>query len=1196
MKDVDPFCISLQETHLKLSDKFTLKGFDIFRKDSPNSDRAFRGVAVAIKQSVYSKHVEIDTPLQVVAVTVHCGITFTVCNIYLPQDNSIQIEHLLHIHKQLPKPVLYTGDFNGHNTIWGCKNVNGRGRMIECFIDSSDLLILNTGEPTFLSSTYRTYSAIDLSLCSPSLFQIIDWTVLPDPYSSDHFPLQLKLSNIFDNDNRKPRWIFEKADWSLFSALANPPPTSASNLSVENGCKAITEAILLAAESSIPKTKGFPKKTYVPWFSKDCKEAIKSRRKSFNKFRKNMNIANFIEYKKERSKCRRTLNSSKKESWKSFVDSINSSTPTNIVWNKIRKIKGIYSNTRYTLLSDGKLSDNPEVVGNMFATYYSEIYNEPAANVNNEQFDFTTDDTSLVYNIPFTMWELLSVLRNVKGSSPGPDNIHYTMIQHLPNITLTWLLNYYNHIWQCGDIPSSWLKSEVVPILKTGQDKRYPSSYRPIFLTSCLCKIMERVVNQRLKWILEKNNYIQNFQSGFRKGRSTIDHLVQLEAELQYTFVQEEQAVAVFFDMHKAFDKTNKSIILKKLKSLGFRGNLPIFIQKFLAHRHFKIRIGNTLSSDCEQINGVPQGCVLSTTLFTLAINDLGTNLPRGVRVMLFVDDLAIFYRSNDISCIKEKLQTSLNRINLWSHNSGLQFSTNKTKCVHFSRRRNTPQSPELLLNGIALPYVTSCRFLGLEFDRRLSWEEHIRTLKEKCLGKLGILKVLSGTCWGADRTSMLKIYQALICSKIDYGSFIYGSARGHNLARLNSIHHTGIRIATGAFRTSPSLSLCVESGLPPLSSRRNKLVINYLSRLYPQTTHPAHRYIFKHRFSTKFQQKINATLPLAERVTFIINHLKSINVKTIENNTPPWTYKKPQLYLQLSRSTKENTSTSDYRKRFEKIISSLPEHQLIFTDGSKSDSSTASAFVTSDSTHKFKLHQLCSVYTAEVNAIAMALQHSMNLPIKNVTLVSDSLSALKSLENMYSNHPGIQRILEIEKMMTENNKSIHYIWVPGHIGIKGNEMADKAAKDALALPGRGKNLLTPSELARPLKERIYMEWQKIWEDSPPSKLKGIKSSVKPWQTSIRGSRREEVVLTRLRIGHSKITHLHLITKEEPPRCEYCNNSLTVAHIFEQCPFYRRKLQQKNITNSVSTALGNDINNVNAVMSLFVKLEIYKHI
>ena len=132
-----------------------------------------------------------------------------------------------------------------------------------------------------------------------------------------------------------------------------------------------------------------------------------------------------------------------------------------------------------------------------------------------------------------------------------------------------------------------------------------------------------------------------------------------------------------------------------------------------------------------------------------------------------------------------------------------------------------------------------------LIFDKKLSFIPHIKYLKAKCLKSLNMLKVLSHTTWGADRTTLLQLYQSLIRSKLDYGSIVYGSARKSYLAMLDPIHHQGLRLALGAFRTSPTASLYVEADEPSLNTRREKLSLQYAIRIAENNSNPAHDVTF---------------------------------------------------------------------------------------------------------------------------------------------------------------------------------------------------------------------------------------------------------------------------------------------------------------------------------------------------------------
>lgn len=197
------------------------------------------------------------------------------------------------------------------------------------------------------------------------------------------------------------------------------------------------------------------------------------------------------------------------------------------------------------------------------------------------------------------------------------------MIQHLSRNSLLNLLNLYNRIWDEHTYPDAWSKAFIIPIPKPGKDLKDPKNYRPIALTSCLGKILEKIINTRLVYVLETRKALSPYQSGFRKGRSTIDNVLDLETRIRLAFLRRNHLVSVFFDIEKAYDRTWRYGILQDLFNLDIRSNLPIFIKNFLAYRQFRVRLGNVLSESYRQEEGVPQGSVLSVTLFSLKINNI---------------------------------------------------------------------------------------------------------------------------------------------------------------------------------------------------------------------------------------------------------------------------------------------------------------------------------------------------------------------------------------------------------------------------------------------------------------------------------------------------------------------------------------------------------------------------------------------
>ena len=149
---------------------------------------------------------------------------------------------------------------------------------------------------------------------------------------------------------------------------------------------------------------------------------------------------------------------------------------------------------------------------------------------------------------------------------------------------------------------------------------------------------------------------------------------------------------------------------------------------------------------------------------------------------------------------------------------------------------------PHLKLDGATLPYADDVKFLGMIFDSKLTWAKYIDDLNLKVKKYLNLLKVISGFHWGADKKPLLRIYDALCRSKLDYGCQIYSSASKSNLDALNVVHNMVLRICFGAFRTSPVESLYVDTYQLPLNLRREELGLRYLMRIKCNPDNPSNK------------------------------------------------------------------------------------------------------------------------------------------------------------------------------------------------------------------------------------------------------------------------------------------------------------------------------------------------------------------
>ena len=168
-----------------------------------------------------------------------------------------------------------------------------------------------------------------------------------------------------------------------------------------------------------------------------------------------------------------------------------------------------------------------------------------------------------------------------------------------------------------------------------------------------VCKILERRINTRLIWYLEKYRILDRSQCGLRKHRSTTDHLVSLEGYLRDAFAQRQQAVGLFFDLENAYETTWQYGIIRDLHRIGLRGRLPVFVSEYLGDRRIRVRIGTTLSDEFYPEEGVPTGGVLAVTCFGLKINELPSCIAKDIFKALFVDDLAICLRGLSLDNIE---------------------------------------------------------------------------------------------------------------------------------------------------------------------------------------------------------------------------------------------------------------------------------------------------------------------------------------------------------------------------------------------------------------------------------------------------------------------------------------------------------------------------------------------------------------
>ena len=335
---------------------------------------------------------------------------------------------------------------------------------------------------------------------------------------------------------------------------------------------------------------------------------------------------------------------------------------------------------------------------------------------------------------------------------------------------------------------------------------------------------------------------------------------------------------------------------------------------------------------------------------------------------------------------------------------------------------------PVLNLDNDPIQFVKEAKFLGLIWDTKLTFEPHIKYLKARCQKSL---KVLSCTEWGADRTTLLKLYRSLVRSQLDYGCIVYGSASKTALTKLDPVHNQGLRLSLGAFRSSPVESLYVEAHEPPLEIRRDKLALQYVLKLKTNPENPAYDVVFNPKHQELYKDKESATDSFGIHCKKLLKEAK-IDVGEIVINSIPdvpiWDSEPVTVDFTLSEFDKPSTSSTVFKSRFNGVKQKYLDFCHIYTDGSKVETKVASAYVCPYGTRGYRLRDGCSIFTAEVEAINKALTYVKVSTRKSFVIFSDIMSVLQAIESQESKNPLVKRVLQACREILSNGKFITFV------------------------------------------------------------------------------------------------------------------------------------------------------------------------
>ena len=958
-----------------------------------------------------------------------------------------------------------------------------------------------------------------------------DWKALNANCGSDHLPI---LTTVMINAEKRIPTTCKIISQKRLQRIIQEQKWE-KGMTIDEFTKRLQD-IVEYAEIEIPKKRHDQKK---PWWNNDCSKALALLFQLTKKFRQFGDKANYDLMSIQQKAFKKITKQAKKDGWFKYCSSITRESSLSEIWKMAKIFKG---NCQSFFFANEECDE-----------WIEDFMNKHSLPTPCNEIDFNklTENMNEYLENPIAINTVQRKIKNLKKSASGIDKISNNILKSLPVNAIEILTDIFNNIIDTGKIPENWKITKVIPLQKPGKPTNEAASKRPISIFGKVRRLFESCFLENFNKWAENENKLSPSQYGFRKGRSTRDCIANLIADIKIAWSEKKMVGAIVLDITAAYDNCNIETFVKNLNAIGAPRKTCQLTWELYSKKVNKYMVNNEFVGERTSSIGFPQGLPSSPISFNIAITKIENCLEEEVKSLQFADDIIIYYTDKNLTKIEQKLNDTLKRLEAFMSEIGLNLSKEKSKSIVFSRKHQD-QLININLGDYQIEQVQNFKYVGVVLDRKLLLNQQEK-LSSAAAGKaVNIMRSVAGTRWGIDPRCLDMLYKGCIRSKLEYCSFIYDQKK--SISKLEKVQWRACRIISGCMQSTHTQTLEVLSAIEPLKLRFNNLTSNFLNGVYSYN-HP-----LREKLETLSQKGINF---MTDKPTNLYQYEHHPYYR--QHN---WNSKNINKIRMLKiDQKKENMNEQEIKEIFEQEKhKNFSDCEIIFTDGSKKNEKTAYAFYHDREGCKSKLkinRDNVSIFVAEGLAVlkALAHMHDEHEDKKKICVISDSLSvinAIHSADNNFKRHFVIGQILNLIEVMKTKNIEISLLWVPSHKGIKGNEIVDKLAQQAIEEPEIIHDIaLHFSEVPAARRAARSEKWQMQWNNSDKGRftysiIPTIKSTT--WYKNSTFDRKEIVFWNRIISNHTRCKNdLNRYKIVNSPMCSCGKNYQNVNHLLFEC-------------------------------------------